>query len=240
MLSETAGPQQDQLAIAQNQVYFADNDWYKTNQQQLEHYRFVAASAAHETAGARRLLDIGNGGVFVFPIAHIPEVEAIDIFVESSFAARYPTVTWRQMSALDMKFERPFDTIVAINTLHHIIDTSVAGTYANLDSVMTGVSANLEPQGRFVLIESTVPQWFLVPYKGIFRLLLACWPLSHPPTFQFHWREIVRAAEKQGLRLREFCWIPKTSDVMTLGFQVKSWMTPAQVGKFVFEKPALE
>jgi SAM-dependent methyltransferase len=237
-MSQTLSHQQDQLIAAKNQAFFADNDWYKTTQQHLELYRAIAASATHETAQARRLLDIGNGGVFIFPIAHIPEVEAIDIFVEDSFAERYPGVTWRQMSALDMQFERPFDTVIAINTLHHVIDSSVAGTYANLNRVLSGVAANLEPHGRFVLIESTVPRWFLAPYKRLFPLLVHFWPLTHPPTFQFHWRDIARAAEAQGLRLREFCFIPKTSDVMTLGYQVKSWMTPIQVGKFVFEKPA--
>jgi hypothetical protein len=158
------------------------------------------------------------------------------VFVEPAFATRYPTVNWTQMSALEMHFDRPFDTIVAINTLHHIVDRSVAGTYANLQTVFAGVEAHLESHGRFVLIESTVPRWFLAIYKPLFPALLALWPLRHPPTFQFHFRDILRAAEQRGLVLREFCWIPKTSDVMTLGFRVKSWMTPIVVGKFVFEK----
>jgi hypothetical protein len=68
-------------------------------------------------------------------------------------------------------------------------------------------------------------------------LLLALWPLKHPPTFQFHFREILATADKHGLKLAEFCWIPKTSDFMTLGVQVKPWMSPIQVGKFVFWKP---
>jgi hypothetical protein len=227
---------QDTTALTKNKDFFADNDWYKSTQQHLELYRFIAASATHETSRARRLLDIGNGGIFVFPVDHIPEVEAIDVFVEQDFALRYPTVKWTQASALDMHFDRPFDTIVAINTLHHIVDTGVAGTYANLNKVMAGVAASLEEQGRFVLIESTVPRWFLRPYKMLYSLLVKAWLLRHPPTFQFHFRDILTAAESQGLTLCEFCWIPKTSDVLTLGFQVKRWMTPVKVGKFVFKK----
>jgi SAM-dependent methyltransferase len=228
--------QQELSALAKNADYFSDNDWYKSTQKHLEQYRYIANSATHETRHAKRLLDIGNGGVFVFPIAHIPEVVAIDVFVEEDFALRYPHVQWTQMSALDMQFDRPFDTIVAVNTLHHIVDANVAGTYANLRTVIAGVAANLEPNGRFVLIESTVPRWFLAPYKLFFSPLIKLWPLRHPPTFQFNYRDILSAAEKQGLVLREFCWIPKTSDIMTLGFQVKPWMTPIQVGKFIFEK----
>ena len=124
--------------------------WYKSNQAELEIYRFMAMSAARETRHSQRLLDIGNGGVFTFPIAHIPEVVAIDVFVEEDFKTRYPTVEWQQMSALDMHFERPFDTIIEINTMHHIIGDSVRGTYDNLDRLMAAVAANLAPEaGRF-------------------------------------------------------------------------------------------
>lgn len=227
---------QSTKSVAKNQDFFADNDLYKRLQSELELYLFIAKSAAHETAHARRLLDIGNGGVFIFPIGHIPDVEAIDIFVEEDFKTRYPTVKWTQMSALDMHFDRPFDTTIAINTLHHVIGDTVKTTYENLDKIMGEVARNLEPNGRFILLESTVPAWFIAPYKLIFALLVKCWPLKHPPTFQFHFRDIFAAAEKAGLQLEEFCWIPKTSDLMTLGFRVKLWMSPIQMGKFVFSK----
>ena len=228
---------QNQNALDKNRDWFADNEWYKSKQAELELYRFISLSAARETRHSRRLLDIGNGGVFTFPIAHIPEVVAIDVFVEEDFKTRYPAVEWQQISALDMHFEQPFDTIIEINTLHHIIGDSVRGTYDNLDRLMAAVAANLAPAGRAVFIESTVPHWFLAPYKMIFPFLLKVWPLKHPPTFQFHVRDILQTAERHGLQLAEFCWIPKTSDFMTLGLQVKPWMSPIQVGKFVFFKP---
>jgi hypothetical protein len=37
--------------------------------------------AAEEVKTARRILAIGNGGIFIFPIDYIPRVEAIDLFV---------------------------------------------------------------------------------------------------------------------------------------------------------------
>ena len=65
---------QSAKSLAKNQEFFADNNWYKTQQDELELYRFMRMSAAHETTDAHRLLDIGNGGVFIFPIDHIDEV----------------------------------------------------------------------------------------------------------------------------------------------------------------------
>ncbi len=227
---------QNEKSFTKNQKFFANNESYKRQQNELELYRFMKMSATHETSGARRLLDIGNGGIFLFPIDHISEVEAIDIFVEKDSKIRYPRVKWKQMSALDMHFDRPFDTVIAINTLHHIIGDTVSATYANLDKVMIQIGKVLEPNGKFILLESTVPMWFLAPYKLIFQLLIRIWPLHHPPTFQFHFRDILAAAKMAGFDLQEFCWIPKTSDVLTMGFRVKPWMTPIQVGKFIFVK----
>src|SRR6185295_4248880 len=101
-------------ALSKNADWFADNERYKSAQQEFELYRFIALAAAHETARTRSLLDIGNGGLFEYPIAHISRVVAIDVFVENDFRARYPAVEWQQMSVLEMQFSERFETALAI------------------------------------------------------------------------------------------------------------------------------
>ena len=229
---------QETRSLASNAQWFAGNKTYKSAQEDFELYRFIALAAAHETERSRALLDIGNGGIFAYPIAHIPRVVAIDVFVEDDFGRRYPGVEWRQMSALEMSFAERFDTVLAINTLHHVVGTSVAMTYANLNELMKRSAACLAADGKVVLIESTMPRWFVWVYGLIFPIVLRLWPLSHPPTFQFHYRDILKAAEVAGLRLCEFAWIPKTSDFILLGLRVKRWMAPIRVGKFVFTNAA--
>lgn len=229
--------QQTKLAAEKNRDFFAENDDYKSIQGELEHYRFIALSASDAVRGARRLLDIGNGGVFIYNIEGIPRIVAIDIFVEPSFSQRYPGVIWREMSALDLAFDREFDTLIEINTLHHIVGANVQANYANLASFFSGAYRSLEPGGTLVLIESTVPKWFLTPYKWIFPLFTRFWPFKHPPTFQFNYRDLLKAGADSGFDLREFCWVPKTSDVLAFGVRVKSWMSPIQTAKMVFVKP---
>jgi len=229
-------PKQDESALQKNRDFFADNDGYKRIQGELEHYRFIALSAAEAVQGARRLLDIGNGGIFVFPIDQIEEVVAIDVFVEEGFSQRYPKVRWLQMSALDMSFHEEFDTVTEVNTLHHIIGSTVRETYRNLDRFFQGAYAALSPNGRLILLESTVPVWFLAPYKVAFAAFVKIWPLKHPPTFQFHYRDLLHCAESKGFELREFCWIPKTSDILAFGRRVKPWMTPIRTAKMIFVK----
>lgn len=227
---------QHHLAELLNQQFFKDNDSYKSIQNKLEHYQFIAKSAAHEVKYVKCLLDIGNGGIFIYPIDHIPSVTAIDLFIEEDLKNRYPDVIWLQRSALNMQFDQQFDAVIEINTLHHVVGDSVANTYKNLDTIMEQASKAMENGGKFILLESTVPKWFLFFFKIIFPLLLLMWPLKHPPTFQFHYRDILAAAKKAGFQLEEFCWIPKTSDILQLGYRVKGWLSPVQVGKFVFTK----
>jgi SAM-dependent methyltransferase len=228
---------QSAVVVRQNAGFFAENDWYQSNQGRLAMYRLIAQSAAQEVTTANRILDIGNGGIFIFPIGHIPRVEAIDIFVDASFSLRYPDVDWRQMSVLDLDDDDKFDTIIAINCLHHVIGRDVAQCYQNLNRIFEVTFRALQPGGKLVVLESTVFRWFLTIYKPIFSTLLKLWPLSHPPTFQYHSRDIDLAAASAGFKLGETTWIPKTGNIMTLGIELPGWLAPIRVGKFVYRKP---
>jgi SAM-dependent methyltransferase len=229
---------QNEEALRKNAAFFAENEWYKSNQGRLEIYRLIADSARHEVETAQRLLDIGNGGIFIFPIDHIPHVEAIDVFVEESFSRRYPKVEWRAMNVLDLQDQERFDTIVAINCLHHVVGSDVGRCYENLTRIISAVFRALEKGGKLVLLESTVPAWFLGVYKVIYPFLLELWPLKHPPTFQYNYRDIQSAALRAGFQRVELAWIPKIGNIMTLGFEVPGWISPIRVGKFVYRKPS--
>jgi SAM-dependent methyltransferase len=228
---------QNEEALRKNAAFFAENDWYKSNQNRLETYRLIAESASHEVESAKALLDVGNGGVFIFPIDHIPHVEAIDLFVEESFSQRYPKVRWRAINVLDFNDEDRFDTIIAINCLHHVVGSDVAQCYRNLALTFSVMFRALQGGGKLVLLESTVPAWFLRIYKPLYPVLLKIWPWTHPPTFQYHFRDIQATALKTGFERVEMAWIPKMGNIMTLGFEVPGWLSPIRIGKFVYRKP---
>jgi SAM-dependent methyltransferase len=234
MKKQEAG--QTNVAIRKNAEFFAENDWYKSNQGRLEMYRLIAESATEEVKTARQILDIGNGGIFIFPIDHIPHVEAIDLFVDESFSARHPEVHWRKMSVLDLDDQAKFDTIVVTNCLHHVIGKNVAQCYQNLNRIFEVTFRALQPGGKLVVIESTVPHWFLTMYKPVFPVLLKLWALNHPPTYQYHHLDIDHAAERAGFEDGKTTWIPKVGNIMTLGLELPAWLTPIRVGKFVYRK----
>jgi SAM-dependent methyltransferase len=236
MKKQEAG--QSNAAVRKNADFFAGNDRYKSNQGRLETYRLIAEAAAYEVKTANRILDVGNGGIFVFPIDHIPRVEAIDLFVDKSFSVRHPDVLWRKMSVLDLKDEDKYDTIMVINCLHHVIGKNVAQCYKNLSRIFEVTFRALQPEGKLVIIESTVFAWFLTLYKPLFPVLLRMWPLSHPLTFQYHGRDLDRAADSAGFGPGKTTWIPKSGNIMTLGLELPAWLTPIRIGRFVYRKPS--
>jgi hypothetical protein len=61
--------------------------------------------------------------------------------------------------------------------------------------------------------------------------------LKHPPTFQYHFRDIQRAALQVGFNEVELAWIPKLGNIMSLGFEIPGWFSPIRIGKFVYRKP---
>jgi SAM-dependent methyltransferase len=234
-MNDRSQPQLE-LAVKKNQEFFANNDEYKSVQSELEHYKLLALTATEAVRNAVHLLDIGNGGIFVYPVAPFKRVVAVDIFVEPDFSQRYPSVEWVEASALNLPFKEEFDTAIEINTLHHIVGGTVRENYQNLQLFFEQAHKVLIPGGRLVLIESTVPKWFLIPYNIVFPLFTHIWPLKHPPTYQFHFRDLETAAYRNGFKLQEFSWIPKCGPILAFGKKVPGWLSPAQVAKFIFTK----
>ena len=115
------------------------------------------------------------------------------------------------MSVLDLKDEDKYDTIIAINCLHHVIGRNVAQCYENLTRIFEVTFRALQPEGKLVVIESTVFSWFLNLYKPLFPILLKMWPLKPSTHFSIPLSATLsRAADSAGFRPGETTWIPKS------------------------------
>jgi hypothetical protein len=72
---------QDPLSRRQNEDFFRGNDTYARNVTRLETYMNISAAVSNAIAGARRLLDVGNGGVFVYNTTLATEIVGVDLFL---------------------------------------------------------------------------------------------------------------------------------------------------------------
>ena len=86
----------------------------------MDTYRLQAAVITGELAGARRLVDIGNGGVFVYDPSVVDEIVGVDLFApEHSPQSNVPFVQGR---ALELPLpNESCDTVLIVMLLHHLV-----------------------------------------------------------------------------------------------------------------------
>jgi hypothetical protein len=75
---------QDVASVAQNAAFFDENARYAESIATLATYRNIRAAVSTEIAGAERLLDGGNGGVFDYDLGLAPNVVGVDLFLNGT------------------------------------------------------------------------------------------------------------------------------------------------------------
>ncbi|MEO7198044.1 MAG: glycosyltransferase, partial [Solirubrobacterales bacterium] len=76
-------------SVAQNSDFFA-RETYSRNADRLDSHALIRRRLTAELAGSKRLLDVGNGGVFEYDPAVAEEIVAVDLFLDESDSPRFP------------------------------------------------------------------------------------------------------------------------------------------------------
>ena len=176
---------QSPRAAQENAAYFADNaEQYTAWLATIDTYRLQGAAITRELTGARRLVDIGNGGAFDYDPSVVDEIVAVDLFAPEQTLPQ--NVRFVQGSALKLPLaDESCDTVLIVMLLHHLVGDDRAALEQNARRALAEAYRILEPGGRVVLVESCVPPWFLAVEPLLVRPLarLAA-TRGHPPTFQ--------------------------------------------------------
>ena len=180
---------QDDLAVEKNKDFFADNEAYARNVEGLATYLNIRKVVNREIAGRRRLLDIGNGGVFDYDTSLVPEIVGVDLFLDDSDGRGLPpNVTLRRGDALALdEADASYDGVLLVMVLHHLVSSDVDGSLENVRRAIREARRVLEPRGRLTLVESCVSLRAYAVERQLFGALrvLASTPLMrHPPTLQ--------------------------------------------------------
>jgi SAM-dependent methyltransferase len=231
---------QSRPSIEGNISFFRDSrDSYSAYIQTLDTYAAIRASVDESLCGVTRLLDIGNGGVFDYDVAVIPNVVAIDLFLDQIGDWSCPSnVKFVSGSALELPIpDQTFDGVLINMMLHHLVGKTVK---ESIDNVRRSISESLrvlKPGGRLVLIESCVPPWFYRLERTVFAVASRMIHLatSHPITLQYTSDAIAKYIVESGATV-EVTRIPKGRWVLQYGVKVPGWITPANPIRFVVRK----
>jgi SAM-dependent methyltransferase len=154
----------------QNAEFFA-RDTYARQVDELDSYRLIRAVLNRELAGANRLLDVGNGGVFEYDLSVAEHIVAVDLFFEEHAAGTPANVTFRRGDALALE-EQPesFDVAIHAYLYHHLTGVRARDSLANVRTALGEARRMLAPGGRLVIAESCVPAWFYRVEQAVYPI----------------------------------------------------------------------
>lgn len=230
------GCQQDAVSVAKNKAFFADNARYARNVESLTTYRNIRQEVDGAIVGTRRLLDIGNGGVFDYDTGLVDEIVGIDLFLDSITTEMPANVRLRRGDALSLdEADASYDGVIFVLVLHHLVSIDVAASLENIQRAIAEARRVLAPGGRLVIVESCVPPRAFAVEQRLFRLLLrvaATRLMSHPPTLQLPPRMIEGLLRERfhNVRVKR---IPVGRVVMQFGRRWPTALTPARPYLFI-------
>jgi len=192
---------QEAASAAKNASFFDRNERYAELVGSLETYRQIRRAIDREIAGTRRLLDVGNGGVFDYDTGLAAEIVGVDLFLDGAPSSRSSHIALRRGDALALReSDRAYDTVLECSVLHHLVGGDVDSTLANIRTAVSEAHRVLEPGGRLVIVESCVSERAFALERRLFGVLrrIARTPLMrHPAALQFPAQRIAGAIEER-------------------------------------------
>ena len=179
----------EDVITAKNTSFFNDNDRYLQSVSKLATYVNIRNELATRLAGTRRLLDIGNGGVFDYPLEVAEEIVGVDLFVGAEASARLPeNVTLVKADARTLPAELgKFDTVAMVMLIHHLVGRNTSDQAVLIREMLHGARNAMTEDARLVIVESTVGNGFYSFEKRIYPLAyrwLTRRAGGHPPVLQ--------------------------------------------------------
>jgi ubiquinone/menaquinone biosynthesis C-methylase UbiE len=242
MGNDTSSGRQTSSSVEKNSSFFRDHiTSYSKDVNTLDTYSAIRESVNDAVRGARRLLDIGNGGVFDYDTSLVGHIVALDLFLDQlpdSYVSP-PNVTLKSGSALEIP-EPPesFDCVLMVMLIHHLVGKNVAESFRNVELAISEAYRTLSPGGRLVIVESCVPRWFYAFERLVFPLAARAIEtvLPHPATLQYPPSTLETLIRELTNAPVQTSAIPAGRWILQYGYKVPAVLTPARAHRFIVTK----
>jgi ubiquinone/menaquinone biosynthesis C-methylase UbiE len=231
---------QSEVNKKKNEDFFLNHlDSYRDMVSDLDTYKNIFLTVNEEVNGVDSLIDIGNGGVFAYTPSLVNKITAVDLFLDSLDASKYPSnVLLKQGNALELSEpDAHYDAVLVVMLIHHLVGRNVLETEQNLGKCLGECYRVLKPGGKLIIVESCIPSWFYFFEKRLFPIanFLISKYITHPMAFQYPQIMITKEIQKL-FGACETKEIPKGRYVIQLGWKVRSFLTPVQPYLFTTRK----
>lgn len=222
---------QNAASVAKNAEHFDANSRYAQRIASMETYRRIREAVDAAIRGSRRMLDVGNGGVFDYDTSLAEQIVGVDLFLDRTPPGLPEHITLRRGDALALEEpDADYDTVLVNSVFHHLIGDDVDSTLANIGRALAEAHRVLRRDGRLVVMESCVSARAFAIERRLFTPLrmLASTPLmSHPATLQFPPETIARLIGERFVEVTA-APIPTGRSMMQFGRRWPTALTPAR------------
>jgi SAM-dependent methyltransferase len=238
--SSRQGGQAD-VAVARNREFFARDRW-SAQLAEIDTYGMVREVIGAEVAGTRKLLDVGNGGVFEYPTEVVESIVAVDLFLSEIPTGRFPdNVVAREGDALALdEPDEAYDTVLHSYLYHHLVGDMAAALVENVSQAISEAERVLRPGGKLIVAEGCVPRWFYGFEKVAFPSLLALSKTrllgGHPATILLPFEDLVSLVG-QRLNVERAEQMPVGRWISHFGHRWPNVLTPVRQYIVVATKP---
>jgi len=227
----TAEVRQDEDSMAKNALFFDANQAYAASVGTLETYDNIRRAIDPQIAGARCLLDVGNGGVFDYDTSLAERIVGVDLFLKDTPDGLPENVELRYGDALMLaEPDGSYDCVLEIAVFHHLVGSDAQTTLANMRQAIAEAHRVLEAGGRLVVMESCVPASAFAIERRLLGVLqhVARTPLMrHPATLQVT-PEIIGGMIEERFGNVRATPIPVGRWILQFGRRWPSALTPAR------------
>ena len=229
-------------SVQANVAFFREqHDSYRANIKGLETYARIRKCINQAIAGAKRVVDIGNGGVCDYDTELVGEITAIDLFFDDMPPAYVipENVTLKKGSALELaEPDDSFDCAVMVMLIHHLVGKDVKECIENLRRALREAHRVLRPGGILIVSESCVAPWFYLFERLVFPLVapVLARMTKHPATIQYPPQMLRAEIERVFGYPVEMEEIPCGTWILQYGRRFPSALTPARPFRFCAKK----
>lgn len=214
-----------------NVEFFANNKNYQENVSTIDTYQILFDKITQNLVNIKKLLDVGHGGSFDYDTNKVKEIVGLDLDHMIDIKSLPKNIKLEVGSALDIPSKlRDFDAVLFVMLIHHLIGKNIKENMSNLDKCIGESRKALSENGKLIIVESCVPNWFYFIEKLLFKptSYLIYKFLKHPPAFQYTKEIIIQSLEKNNFKSIEYKKIKQGKFILQYGFKFPTFLTPVQ------------
>ena len=218
-----------------NISFFNKNKTYQKNIYNIDTYKNIYYQLSKILNGTNKLLDIGHGGTFDYNIKKIKKITGLDLSY-MNYNKLPNNIKLVKGSILKLPdYLKSFDKALMNMLLHHLTGKSVSENLKNLNKSIEQSKKALNKNGKLIIVESCVPNWFYfiekIIYKFASKLILKF--LNHPPVFQYTVEEILSVLKKKGFKKVNYKIVKQGNFILQFGFKFPTILTPVKTVIFI-------